>query len=76
MSEESVGCGSLLIVVICVLIGVYIGDSSGTNSLDFNGYRVCLENSKPEYCNTQFKDVHEFLKKNKLKLEDNYVKCK
>ena len=66
MSEESAGCGILLIIV---LMGVYIGVSSGVNSLDFNGYRVCLENSKLEYCDAQFKDVHEFLKKNKLKLD-------
>ena len=75
MSEESNGCGMLLIIVACVLfgmlLGMWIGINLGTNSLDFKGYRMCLENSKPGYCDAQFKDVHEFLKKNKLKLENN-----
>ena len=70
MNEVSAGCGFLLMMLTCFFLGMLIENNFGTNSLDFNGYRVCLENSKPGYCDAQFKDVHEFLKKNKLKLDN------
>ena len=60
----------LVLSATCIILSLFILIWAPVEKMpNFDGYRVCLENSKPEYCDTQFKDVHEFLKKNKLKLD-------